>query len=836
MLNSKSFYQILATAIIALAFTSCDILKSSVDEKQTITLPKTEVAPQKEEVFEAEKFQLARPIIWRQEHIKLKISFDIVNETAFGEAVITLTPNVKSNLISLNAVGFQFQNAIELTSNKPNLSIVDLDYSDSLNLNIGLSESCHFNDTLKLSFKYKVKPNTLYRRKLIQSENAQGLFFINPDGSGTEPTQIWTQGETQSNSCWIPCIDAPNQKTSQEFFITVDTPYSALSNGRQVYILLNANGTRTFYWKQNKKHAPYLSMIAIGKFAIVEDEGEKDLPIYYYVEPAYAEFAQQIFGKTPEIISFFENTFGFDYPWDKYAQVCVREFVSGAMENTSATTIMDRIQQDNLQLADYDYEEYIVHELAHQWFGDLVTCESWANLALNESFATYGEYLWVEAKYGPDAAVQKLMSFKNAYFAEANLLVHPLINYGYADKDHMFNRHSYQKGALFLHTLRNHLGDEFFFAGIKKYLHQNAFKAADVDHLRHAFEEVSGTDLTNFFKTWALKSNHPRLEISHEIIDSTKQINITIRQAQAYSGYATYALNLPIEIKFKNGQTINEALNIDESIEHFSFELKDDISFIHFNTEHNPLIDWESQFNANFAIDLMLENDLSKHNFGVDLLAKNWHDLSADQKKAIINYNNSWGRKDHESDFALLFASRTDSTYYDFTPLLKSKKTFVVSRTLSYMGLHNAISKTILTDFLQTESYAIKRECLNQLALAYNADIEQTIINELDKNKNPKLEEIIIDILLSNGSANVNSTIQGLILKDPKLINSYSDYTAQNGLAFFKTNFDFFKKMVLDNQFSESEIKALKENLRYSIEANFEPTNQLEALELVEKM
>jgi aminopeptidase N len=236
--------------------------------------------------------------------------------------------------------------------------------------------------------------------------DAKGLYFINPKGEEKDkPTQIWTQGETEATSVWVPTIDKTNQKTTQEFNLTVPAKYVTLSNGKLTSQKNNTDGTRTDTWVMELPHSPYLFFMGVGDFAVVKDT-YKGKEVSYYVEKEYEKVARRIFGLTPEMMKFFsEKVTGIEYPWVKYSQIVGRDYVSGAMENTTATLHQESAQQTARELVDgVGWESTIAHELFHQWFGDLVTAESWSNLTVNESFADYSQYLWLEYKYGADEA------------------------------------------------------------------------------------------------------------------------------------------------------------------------------------------------------------------------------------------------------------------------------------------------------------------------------------------------------------------------------------------------------------------------------------------------
>jgi aminopeptidase N len=379
---------------------------------------------------------------------------------------------------------------------------------------------------------YTAKPDEFKGQGSAAITDAKGLYFINPRGEEKDkPTQIWTQGETEASSVWFPTIDKPNQKTTQEMYMTVPDKYVTLSNGKLVSQKKNADGTRVDYWKMELPHAPYLFFMGVGDYAVVKD-AYKGKEVSYYVEKEYASVAKKIFGLTPEMIAFFSKITGVEYPWAKYAQIVGRDYVSGAMENTTATLHQESAQQDARELVDGNrWENVIAHELFHQWFGDLVTTESWSNLTLNESFANYSEVLWLEYKYGKDAGDAQSVTDMDGYIGSQSQQK-DLVRFRYSDKEDMFDAVSYNKGGRILHMLRNFVGDSAFYASLNLYLTQNKFKSAEAHHLRLAFEEVTGKDLNWFFNQWYFGSGHPVLDISYNYNDNAKQVQVTVKQLQ----------------------------------------------------------------------------------------------------------------------------------------------------------------------------------------------------------------------------------------------------------------------------------------------------------------
>lgn len=459
-------------------------------------------------------------------HTKLKVSFDFQNKTLSGEEWVTLTPHFyPTSKVTLDAKAMLIH-AIEMNGQK-----LDFNY-DNFELIIDLPKEYKKGEEYTLYIKYTAQPEKVKQKGSTAITSAKGLYFINPLGlEKNKPTQIWTQGETEASSCWFPTIDSPNQKTSQELYMTVPDKFVTLSNGELVSQEKQGD-LRTDYWKFDQKHAPYLFFMGVGEFEIIKDN-YKNIPVHYYVEKEYAPYAKDVFGDTPEMIGFFAEILGVEYPWNKYHQIVARDYVSGAMENTTAVIHGERANQMKGQLIDENRQENtIAHEIFHHWFGNLVTTESWSNLPLNESFASYSEYLWREHKYGKDNANTHLFEDIEAYKNDAANKDKKLVRFNYVDKEDMFDAVSYNKGGAILHMLRNYLGDEAFFTGLRKYLNDNKYKAAEVHQLRLAFEEVTGKDLNWFFNQWFYGSGHPEIQVSFDYNTLEKTVIVSFVQSQ----------------------------------------------------------------------------------------------------------------------------------------------------------------------------------------------------------------------------------------------------------------------------------------------------------------
>jgi aminopeptidase N len=500
---------------------------------------------------------------------KLDVRFDYAQHHLYGKAWLTLKPHFyDTDSLTLDAKVMDIKH-VELVKAGKNTPL-KYDY-DSAQLHIRLDRSYKSTESYVIYVEYVANPDLVKTPGSEAITDAKGLYFINPDGKiPNKPIQVWTQGETESSSVWFPTIDRTQQKTLEEISITVDKKYVTLSNGKMISQKANADGTRTDTWKMDLPHSPYLFMMAIGDFAIVKDQW-RGKEVNYYVEKEYAPYAKAIFGNTPEMLTFYSNVLGYEYPWNKYSQIVVRDYVSGAMENTTATLHGEFLQKNTRELLDNNHydEAVIAHELFHHWFGDLVTAESWSNLTLNESFADYSEYLWLEHKYGKDFADDHSYKAMQSYLQYTQYAGdRDLVRFHYHDKEDMFDAVSYQKGGRILNMLRNVVGDSAFFKSLNLYLKTNAFKAAEAHQLRLAFEEVTGEDLNWFFNQWYFGEGYPVLDINYKYDDAAKTVTVSIQQKQ--DGDKVFQLPMAIDI-YAGGKKERHMVTVADKSSSFTF-------------------------------------------------------------------------------------------------------------------------------------------------------------------------------------------------------------------------------------------------------------------------
>ena len=479
-------------------------------------------------------------------HTKLKVDFNFSNQTLNGEEWLTAAPFFyPSDSLILDAKTMLIhQVALDQQGKLQNLPYT---YRDDL-LRIKLPKKYQKDENYTVYIKYTAQPEKVPNNGNLSISDTKGLYFINPEGKPEGyPRQIWTQGEAESSSCWFPTIDKPNQKTTQEIEMTVPDSFVTLSNGLLKSSQKNGN-LRTDYWVMDKPHAPYLFFMGAGEFAVVKDTPWRGkVPVEYYVEKDYAPLAKKLFGNTSEMMTFFSERFGYDYPWAKYAQIIVRDFVTGAMENTTAVSHSESAYQSEEALNDQNYWEYIIaHELAHHWFGDLVTAESWANLTVNESFANYSEYLWLAHKYGKDVADYHLRNNTQQYHQRPDDFKKDLVRFDYTSTDDMFDMVSYNKGGAILHMLRHYLGDEAFFQAITDYLKTYAYSNGEAHQLRLSFEKISGKDLSWFFNQWYFGNGNPTVKVEKYYDTTKKQLTVKITQLQSEDLFFQFPLDIDI--------------------------------------------------------------------------------------------------------------------------------------------------------------------------------------------------------------------------------------------------------------------------------------------------
>jgi aminopeptidase N len=756
--------------IISILFiTACKTQSEVVDIDEFITLNPIEIKA----YTDKDIYRSSRKKDFDIIHTKLEVSFDWDSTFLFGKASILCKPYFynQSKLV-LDAKGFQI-NEVALLDEIGIKTPLLFSY-DSSQITIALGKEYNKQDTLHVFIDYIAMPNKL---KVIGSAaitSDKGLYFINPDGKDkNKPKQIWTQGETEASSCWFPTIDSPNEKTTQEIYITVDSNYITLSNGELLFQTENPDGSRTDYWKQNLPHAPYLFMMAIGEFSITRDSW-RNKQVNYYVEPQFEDYAKEIFPNTLEMLEFFSTKLDYEYPWDKFDQIVVRDYVSGAMENTSAVIYGEFIQGNNRFLIDNAEEDIVAHELFHHWFGDLVTAESWSNLPLNEAFATYGEYLWNEYKYGIDKAEYHLNNDLKAYLQEARIEQKKLIRFHYLKREDMFDAHSYQKGGRVLHMLRKYIGDEAFFGGLSAYLHKHAFKTAEIHELRLVFEEITGEDLNWFFNQWFLNTGHPEIKVNYEYNDSSKSLNFTVEQIQDRETFSVFEILTNIEVVSVDGKRQIVPIRINKRIQTFTIPMQQAPAFAKLDANNDQLAVIQQDYGINEASALFSfgENYLDRYeaidlvksksdSIYLDIIEKGFSDKFWDIRKTAI---------ENCSKLATLRPIETKKKLNHLAINDPSSK--VRAASIEALASHYPdISISELKDALMDSSYLVVSAALESIHYL-NADEGVKVAETLTEVKNSDMKASIASIFAEEGKPEYNP----FLIKSINESDSYGRY------------------------------------------------------------
>ena len=529
-------------------------------------------------------------------HTKLAVRFDYAKRYLYGQEWVTLKPHAyATDSLRLDAQGMDIKTValVSGASQQP----LKYSYADKNNLRINLGRAFKPGEQYMVYIEYTAKPDELQVQGSAAITDAKGLYFINPDSTVKgKPVEIWTQGETQSSSAWFPTIDRPDQKTTEEIALTVPAKYTTLSNGQLVSQVPAGPGLRTDTWKMDLPHSPYLFMMAVGDFKIYKDTW-RGKEVNYYLEPKYAPFAKQIFGNTPDMLEFFSTRLGVEFPWNKYAQIVCRDYVSGAMENTTATLHGEQVQMTDRELLDREYqsESVIAHELFHQWFGDYVTAESWSNITVNESMADFSEALYAQHKYGQEASDAHNYRYLQAYLASTRDAGKNLVRFHYNNREDVFDLVSYQKGGAIVQMLRTYLGDDVFFAGLKKYLTDNKFGNGEAHQMRLAMEAVSGQDLNWFYNQWYFGSGHPVVTIDYGWDAGTKTQRVTIKQTQPGQVF-----ELPLAIDYYvNGKAQRQRVLLTEASQTFTMPLAARPELVNVDAEKFTL--WQKTDNKSLA-------------------------------------------------------------------------------------------------------------------------------------------------------------------------------------------------------------------------------------------
>jgi aminopeptidase N len=458
-----------------------------------------------------------------QQHVRLDLRFDFGKQSFSGRAVHRLNLFRAVPSIELDAADMKIEK-VELAKGTENTKA-----------NFAPTQFRHEGDKLHITLPDGIgTENVLVAIDYQVSQPKHGAHFVSPDPN--EPgalTMVWTQSEPEFARYWYPCFDHPSDRLTSEIVATAPKEFFILSNGVLKEKREEPNGLQTWHWSQAQSHVPYLLSVVAGDFEAFEQQWD-GIPVISYVPRGRVAEAKLCFEKTPRMVKYFSEQIGYRYPWPKYTQICVDEYMWGGMEHTSATTLNLNTLHDERAHADEHFgtDSLVAHELAHQWWGDLVTCKDWGELWLNESFATYFATLWTEHDMGWDEAVWDRRGDAESYFAEDNRYRRSIVSYRYDRPEAMFDSHTYPKGGRVLHMLRFELGDELFWKAIRRYIEVNQYRTVETADLRRAVEDATGQGMNWFFEQWLDHGGHPEFTVSWTYNAETKQVAVNVKQTQ----------------------------------------------------------------------------------------------------------------------------------------------------------------------------------------------------------------------------------------------------------------------------------------------------------------
>ncbi|MBE9191684.1 M1 family metallopeptidase [Gloeocapsopsis crepidinum LEGE 06123] len=515
------------------------------------------------------------------EHIFLDLNLDIPNQSYQGTCVTQLKP-IRNGIkrLTLDAVNLNIQSV------QVDEAPQSFEY-DGWQLHIQLETPTVVGQVIKVAIAYAAE------------QPQRGIYFITPNQHyPNKPTQVWTQGEDEDSRFWFPCFDYPGQLSTSEIRVRVPKPYIAISNGTLINTAEDGDA-KIYHWLQEQVHPTYLMTLAVGDFAEIQDEWHGK-PVTYYVEKGREADARRSMGKTPRMIEFFSEKYGYLYPYPKYAQVCVDDFIFGGMENTSTTLLTDRcLLDERAALDNRNTESLVAHELAHQWFGDLVVIKHWSHAWIKEGMASYSEVMWTEHEYGAEEAAYYRLLEARSYLAEdSSRYRRPIVTHVYREAIELYDRHLYEKGSCVYHMIRTELGEELFWQAIHTFVQDNAHNTVETIDLLRAIEKASGRNLLFLFDQYVYRGGHPDFKVAYAWDGDSKLAKVTVTQTQAKEGSNgtnsdLFDLKIAIAFGYPNEESSPQlktfTVRVHEKEQSFYFPLEQKPQFVSFDAGNNYL-------------------------------------------------------------------------------------------------------------------------------------------------------------------------------------------------------------------------------------------------------
>ncbi len=544
---------------------------------------------EKEKAFNlpGDPIQYPPELLWKTKHLILALEVDLDEKKVKGSVthVIQILKDEITNIV-FDSMGNQINSVILKEKNNKNLDFFTTDE----NLTVLLERPYKKGMEITLIIEYEC------------NDPSAGLYFISPDAAHPhKPKHLWSQNQDEDAKYWIPCHDHPHVKFTYEGIFTVKKGLLAISNGSLINTQEENEEKVTYHWKMEQPLPTYLITLVVGEFSKVELEPYKNTQVNFYVVPGREEEGRRSFGRTTEMIKAFSEKLGVDFPYPKYTQVAVTDFIFGGMENTTATTQTDRTLHDERAAIDFKSDGLVSHELAHQWFGDLLTCKHWSHAWLNESFATYMSAIWTEISEGKDDFLYEVYQDQQAYFSEDKRYRRPIVHNRFEMPIDIFDAHLYPGGACRLHMLRRLIGEENWWRSLNVYLTKNAHGIVETVDLQRAIEEVIGDPLDWFFDQWLFKAGYPEIKAKYSYDPDNKVIHIQLKQAQKITDLTPLFLH-PITISI---------IDDNENERRFVIRMKEPVYNLYVPLERPPVdIRIDPDYSLLMSLDLEKPEDM----------------------------------------------------------------------------------------------------------------------------------------------------------------------------------------------------------------------------------
>jgi aminopeptidase N len=495
----------------------------------------------------------ARSRDYNLEHSRIELRFDTAQKKVIGDVTHTVSIfQGGTTELAFDSAGLNIE-SVTVDKKKATFEV------KGEKLDVTLPEPAKAGETLEVEIRYEGKPT-------------KGMYFILPDKDyPNQPVEVWTQGESEDTHFYLPTYDYPNDRLTTETILTAPATWVTVANGKLLSVKEAGNGMKTWTWKESLPSSTYLTTVVAGEFDEVKDSWH-GIPVTYYAPKGEGDRLKVNYGRTPEMLEFFSKMLGVEYPWEKYSQAMVDQFVAGGMENSSATTNTSLSLRDARLVPEFPTDEdgLISHELGHQWFGDTVTCKDWGDIWLNEGFATFMAYAWMEHYYPKDQADYQRWMNGRGWFKQENLYEKPIVRFDFTDSSE-FDGNAYTKGGWVLYMLRHQIGEQNFYAGLKHYLEVNRGKNVVTADLVKAIEEATHINVDQFFDEWVYGAGAPKFDLSYAYDAGKHQVTLDVKQTQEVEGDVGL-FTVPVDVQITTASGAKDyPITVSKADEDFTF-------------------------------------------------------------------------------------------------------------------------------------------------------------------------------------------------------------------------------------------------------------------------